>query len=105
MKFIIDENLPPSVAVWLSSAGHDALHVSRLQLTGQPDTALIAAAKLEDRVIVTKDGDFDDRSHEVRVMRVTIGNTPTHILLAWLGTRFAGAIARLEAGDRYVRVE
>lgn len=105
MKFIVDENLPPSVAVWLSGAGHDALHVSRLRLTGQPDNALIAAAKPEDRVIVTKDGDFDHRSHEVRVMRLTIGNTPTHTLLAWLGTKLAGAVARLEAGERYVRVE
>lgn len=56
-------------------------------------------------MIVTKDGDFDHRSHEVRVMRLTIGNTPTHTLLAWLGTKLAGAVARLEAGERYVRVE
>lgn len=98
MRFIVDENLPPSVAVWLSGAGHDALHVSRLQLTGQPDNALIAAAKPEDRVIVTKDGDFDNRSHEVRVMRLTIGNTPTHSLLAWLGTKLAGAICAARSG-------
>lgn len=35
MKFLVDENLPPKLAVWITSKGHDAIHIRELGLLGQ----------------------------------------------------------------------
>jgi predicted nuclease of predicted toxin-antitoxin system len=34
MRFLIDAQLPPALARWLSSAGHDAEHVADIGLAG-----------------------------------------------------------------------
>jgi len=37
MRFLLDMNLPPMVADWLRSVGHDAVHVRELGLGDVPD--------------------------------------------------------------------
>ena len=59
MKFLVDAQLPRRFAKWLNEAGHDALHtldLPRKNLT--PDHEIIAWAKREERVVISKDDDF-----------------------------------------------
>jgi predicted nuclease of predicted toxin-antitoxin system len=59
MKFLIDAQLPRRFAVWLTEAGHDALHTLDLPLKNQtPDSEVIARAMRDKRIVVSKDDDF-----------------------------------------------
>jgi len=60
VKLLIDENLPPRLAVLHSEAGHDAAHVRDLDASGASDAQLIdLALALADRgTIVSADTDF-----------------------------------------------
>ncbi len=59
MKFLIDAQLPRRFAVWLTEAGHDALHTLDLPLGNRTtDSEVIACAMREARIVVSKDGDF-----------------------------------------------
>jgi predicted nuclease of predicted toxin-antitoxin system len=66
VKLLVDAQLPKRLARWLATRGHDVLHT--LDLPGgnrTPDAEIIAVACREDRIVVSKDGDFVD-SHLVR---------------------------------------
>lgn len=59
MKFLIDAQLPRRFVIWLTEAGHDALHTLDLPLkNGTPDNEIIARAMQDARVVITKDDDF-----------------------------------------------
>jgi predicted nuclease of predicted toxin-antitoxin system len=58
VNFLVDENLSPRVAELLAKAGHDAVHVRDLRAAGAPDTAIMALALADRRVIVSADTDF-----------------------------------------------
>lgn len=54
MRILIDEMFPPSVCPLLVERGHSAVHVLDLGLVARPDVEVIAAARAEDRVVVTE---------------------------------------------------
>lgn len=59
MKFLVDAQLPRRFALWLTESGHDALHtldLPRKNLTS--DEEVIAQAKQDGRIVVSKDDDF-----------------------------------------------
>lgn len=59
MRFLIDAQLPRRFSDWLAEAGHDALHTLDLPLKNKTsDTEIIARAKQDGRIVVTKDDDF-----------------------------------------------
>jgi predicted nuclease of predicted toxin-antitoxin system len=58
MKFLLDENLSPLHARTLRAAGHDAVSVGELGLSGADDSVVRAAAIGSGRILVTLDGDF-----------------------------------------------
>jgi predicted nuclease of predicted toxin-antitoxin system len=59
MKFVIDAQLPSRMAVWLHSAGHDAVHTLDLPEGNRTtDESLADFAEREARVVITKDADF-----------------------------------------------
>ena len=61
MKFLVDESLSYRVAIALTAAGHDAIHVvADLQRGGAADPELLEFARLEKRVIVAADTDFGE---------------------------------------------
>ncbi len=61
MKFLIDAQLPQRMVGWFVAAGCDATHTLNLPLQNRtPDSELIAAARGEQRILITKDGDFVD---------------------------------------------
>ena len=59
MRFLVDAQLPRRFAVWLTEAGHDALHTLDMPLKNRtPDTEVVARAMRDGRVVVSKDDDF-----------------------------------------------
>lgn len=104
MNFIVDENLPRQVAVWISATGHLASHVSELGLLGQSDNAVWTAACDRQACVVTRDVDFLTMTGNGTVIRLRIGNCATAVLLSRLEVLWPNAIARLAAGDRVVEI-
>ncbi len=78
MKFLVDAQLPYRFVVWLTGAGHDALHTLDLPLQNHtPDNEVIARAILDDRVIISKDDDFVQSfliTGEPRLLLISTGN-------------------------------
>ncbi|MDX9956326.1 MAG: DUF5615 family PIN-like protein [Anaerolineae bacterium] len=57
MKFLVDHNVGRGVALALLVDGHDALFVGDVDLH-MPDTAILAWAVSEQRILITQDHDF-----------------------------------------------
>lgn len=60
MRLKLDENVDPRAVAILRTAGHDVTTVSDEGLSGEPDTAVEAACRMEERCLVTLDVGFAD---------------------------------------------
>lgn len=58
MRFLVDNALSPTLAVLLSEASHDAIHVRSIGLHHAEDIEIFERAAAEDRIIVSADTDF-----------------------------------------------
>ena len=58
MKFFVDMPLPPALAHWLQSEGHDAVHAFSLGLERASDAEILARAVQDSRTIITADLDY-----------------------------------------------
>lgn len=58
MKFLIDMPVSPSLGVWLTKQGHEAMHVSQIGMASADDTDILELAQRESRIIITADLDF-----------------------------------------------
>jgi predicted nuclease of predicted toxin-antitoxin system len=58
LLFLVDAQLPPSLAAALRDAGCEAVHVADLDLQGATDQELWNEATSRSAVLVTKDRDF-----------------------------------------------
>ena len=108
MKFLVDAQLPPSLARWLREAGHEAEHVEDVGLREGSDGAIWAHALQSRAIIVTKDEDFAARSALAAtapvIVWLRIGNTTNRALRAWIEPRFSGITSLLEQRSRLVEV-
>lgn len=62
MTFLVDAQLPPALARWLSGQGHEAHHVEDVGLRDADDGPIWAHALSVGAVILTKDEDFAERA-------------------------------------------
>ena len=108
MKFIVDAQLPPSLAAALREAGYDAAAVREIGLREAKDAAVWDYALQNNGVILTKDEDFAERcmaSNEAPVVIwLRIGNATNPELLAWFMPQWPSMLGRLHAGDRLIEV-
>jgi predicted nuclease of predicted toxin-antitoxin system len=101
VKFLIDAQLPARLGGLFSAGGHDAVHTSQLPEGNRTtDTALVALADAEDRVVVTKDRDFRD-SHLLhgaprRLLVVATGNISNRDLLTLFNDNLDTLVAALD---------
>ena len=58
MRLLVDANLAPRVAELLTAAGHDVRHVFDIGLGSATDSAILASADADGRVVVSSDTDF-----------------------------------------------
>ena len=100
MKFLIDAQLPVSVARLLSEAGHDATHTTSLKDGNRTtDAEICRRADGDDRVVVSKDRDFRHahlvRGTPQRLLLVATGNIDNRTLLGLLTEHMAAIEAAL----------
>lgn len=57
-KLLVDENLSPRLTVFLFDLGYEAKHVRDISLKGQPDYKIVAWAKKNNHIIITRDLGF-----------------------------------------------
>ena len=90
MKFLLDAHLPPSLAVLLAGAGHDAIHTRDLPAQNRTRDGVITEISVRDeRVVITKDTDFF-YSH-------VLHGRPWKLLLVRTGNIGTGELRRLFA--------
>jgi predicted nuclease of predicted toxin-antitoxin system len=58
VRFLIDNALSPELALLLSNAGHDAVHVREYALQAAEDKTILDRAETENRIVVSADSDF-----------------------------------------------
>jgi predicted nuclease of predicted toxin-antitoxin system len=87
MKILVDMNLPPGWADFLTEHGIEAVHWSSIGSPDTPDTEIIAYAKTHDFTIFTNDLDFGF------ILAITHGKKPSVIQ-----TR-TGALGHNRIGD------
>jgi predicted nuclease of predicted toxin-antitoxin system len=88
MRFLLDENIPPSLAVLLKKVGHEARHVVEIGYTSTPDFKISAFAAQSGEIILTHDTDFGtilalsgDNKPSVILFRLQATNNLTYINL------------------------
>lgn len=78
MKFLVDAQLPKRFCVWLTDAGHDALHTLELPHGNRTtDGEILEVAERAQCIVVTKDDDF--------VQSFLIAGRPAKLLLVSTG--------------------
>ncbi len=107
MKFLVDAQLPRRFANWLNEAGHDAMHtldLPRKNLT--TDQEVIARAKRDGRIVVSKDEDFVQTflvTGEPSLLLISTGNISNAGLEKLLRANLAGIEAAF-ASSRFVEI-
>lgn len=108
MKFIVDAQLPPSLAAALRQAGHDAVAVREISLRDASDAVIWAYAQQNNAAIVTKDEDFAERCLCSRnppvIIWLRLGNATNPVLMNWLLPLLPAVFARIHAGDKLIEV-
>ena len=108
MKFLIDNQLPTTLAKYLESKGHEARHVLDVGLAAAKDSEISRHAAEHGLVIVTKDEDFSRQAAQpsaaIQVVWVRLGNCRKPTLLAVFETLLPSLVAALEAGERLIEI-
>jgi len=108
VRFIVDAQLPPALAAWLTAQGHDAVHVFELPLIRADDSAIWQHALQTTAVIVTKDEDFavmsQVRSPGPPVIWIRIGNTRKAELLRRVTTVWPLVVDALARGETLIEL-
>jgi predicted nuclease of predicted toxin-antitoxin system len=58
MNFLVDENMPRSLAPQIAALGFDVQDVRDIGLKGHPDTEVMETATITDAIIITRDRGF-----------------------------------------------
>lgn len=108
MKFLVDNQLPLTLAAWLRKRGYDAAHVLERGEGQMNDRKLWKLALDEGRIVVSKDEDFfilATRPNDTgRLLWLRVGNCRTNPLLASLGSAWSGIEEAFQSGQRVVEV-
>lgn len=109
MRFLVDAQLPPALARFLESNGHEAKHVMDIGLRDADDTPIWDYALANDAAIVTKDEDFAHRLSQGEksapvIVWLRIGNTGRRALLEWVGGLLPEIEKCIARGDRLIEV-
>jgi predicted nuclease of predicted toxin-antitoxin system len=107
MKFLVDAQLPKRFANWLNEAGHDALHTLELPRKNRTtDQEVIARAKRDGRIVVSKDADFVQTflvTGDPSLLLISTGNISNAELEKVLRANLAGIEAAF-VSSRFVEI-
>jgi predicted nuclease of predicted toxin-antitoxin system len=101
LRFKLDENIGRRGAALLDSEGHDVSTVLEERLSGAADSAVLAAAIAERRVIITLDHDFGNvlRFPPEESCGVVILQTPDDAAPESIDARLRDFLAGLETSE------
>ncbi len=108
MKFLVDANLPPRLCVWLRSHRHEADHLFDRNLLTATDTQIWERGRVENRVIFSKDVEFDDRAllygTPPQVVHVAVGNSSNTRLFDVPASQWDDIERALVSGSRLISI-
>ena len=108
MKFLVDNQSPPALALYLRKKGLDCRHIADVGLVKASDAALCKYAGEENRIIITKDEDFlylaNQPKANFQLLWVRLGNCRTAALLETFEMIWPRLEASLNAGERIVEI-
>jgi predicted nuclease of predicted toxin-antitoxin system len=108
MKFLIDNQLPVALQVFLSGRGYDAEHVLELGMAEASDLEVSQYAARDERTIITKDEDFSVLVTMGRcsasVIWVRFGNCRTNALLECFSRSLDLIVEKLRSGERVIQL-
>ena len=109
MKFIVDAQLPPALAIALTAAGHDAEHVEDAGLRHASDSVIWEYALTSGRAIVTKDEDFASRllvaARCPQIVWLRVPNCSRSQLLRWMLPELPQIVRALEQGNNLFEIK
>ncbi len=108
MRFLLDAQLPPSLATWLGERGLAATPVRSLGLRDSDDGSILNFAKEGAWTIMTKDEDLVARCignpSAPSIVWLRIGNCTNRVLFAWLDPLVPEISRRLSKGEKLIEV-
>lgn len=108
MNFLVDAQLPPALARWLTDIGHTSQHVVDIDLAASPDTFIWRHALENDLIILSKDEDFAVRHTMAEsgppVVWIRFGNCGRSEMLRRFESALPAILASLNRGERLVEV-
>jgi predicted nuclease of predicted toxin-antitoxin system len=108
IRFLIDAQLPPGLALRLTARGYVAEHVNRIGLGNSSDSAIWQYAARTNATLVTKDEDFvtlaGHKPPGPQVVWIRIGNISNDALWGALAPLLDEIVQSLNAGERVVEV-
>jgi predicted nuclease of predicted toxin-antitoxin system len=101
MKFLVDAHLPASLCALLREQGHDARHTRDMAAGNRAsDEAILAVARRESRVVVTKDADFYHshllRGEPEKLVLVRVGNMRKRDLIRHITANLSALVRALQ---------
>ena len=107
MRFIVDTQLPFKLAMFLRASGHDCLHTTDTpQGHLLSDEEIVAGAKRDERIVITKDADFKDyynlHGAPPRVLYLTFGNIANRDLLRFFEVHTEAITQLFAEGAQFV---
>jgi predicted nuclease of predicted toxin-antitoxin system len=108
LNLLVDSQLPPALARWISAQGHHAIHVAELGLEADDDSVIWQHARKEKTIIVSKDEDFADRwllnDDGIALVWIRKGNCSNQALMNWLEPLWPDVLRRLEQGEQLIEL-
>jgi predicted nuclease of predicted toxin-antitoxin system len=103
VKFLIDQQLPATLAAWFDRKGFSAEHVRDLGMRDASDLVIWSYAAEQGAIIVTKDEDFATMRARAdvgpQILWLRIGNATNRALHAHLDEVWPIVMQWLEAGE------
>jgi predicted nuclease of predicted toxin-antitoxin system len=109
VRFILDAQLPPQLAEWLSREfAISAVAARGLGLSTVADSVLFDYARAEGAVVLSKDSDFVELVHRLgsppQIVWITCGNVSNQHLRELFSATFADILQLLSDGESLVEI-
>jgi predicted nuclease of predicted toxin-antitoxin system len=108
IRFLVDAQLPPALARYLTDAGYQAEHVYDIGMAEASDRVIWSYATQNNATIITKDEDFvtlsNISSHAPPVVWVRVGNIGKQALLRWMVPMLTRIVSEIKSGEKLIEI-
>jgi predicted nuclease of predicted toxin-antitoxin system len=108
VKFLVDHQLPPALAIFLRDHGHDAQHVRELGLKSDDDLTIWKHATTCNFILISKDEDFFHLANRAdengKLIWVRLGNCRNQPLLQAFESSLPQILDSLKEGYPIIEV-